>query len=441
MDPGRAPRNGSRLGECVRRHPDIDNTGNRVIYDQSVDGERAIYLGDILGSSSMRLTRGHIDHNPVFSPNGQRIAFARDDDRIMVINLNGTELLEFGTELGVVNITDWAPTGDRLLLDADGDIYELDITINTTRHLAGEPIDQWGAVYSPDGSRIFYISYEAAGRNPEIWSMGPDGMGHKQLTFNDLMERFVSVSPNGNKVAFTLEDGSLSGDRLCVMNPDGSEVKIFTDRSRSVYLLRWMPDGEGLLAEVSTIDTGVHDLGTVEYPWSDAGFQTDDGDGDGKGGGGGPWDDLGFLSPLLFVIIAILCIIGYSFHHVRSGEREKAEKAAKLKKITGRGDGHSPSPQQGSHPDPQTPAEQPYQYDQYYDGYDRRWQGWLSRIGPSHHARHVLSSPTGTPRAQYGMTSSMRGTWARKMRRQQYLSTPRLSRASRELLPSSTMWV
>ena len=363
----------------LRRHPDIDNTGNRVTYDQSVDGERAIYLGDISGSSSMRLTRGHIDHNPVFSPNGHRIAFARDDDRIMVINLNGTELLEFGTDLGVVNITDWAPTGDRLLLDADGDIYELDITINSTRHLAGEPVDQWGAVYSPDGSRIFYISYEAAGRNPEIWSMGPDGMGHKQLTFNDLMERFVSVSPNGNKVAFTIEDGSLSGDRLCVMNPDGTEVRIFTDRSRSVYLLRWMPDGEGLLAEVSSIDTGVHDLGRVEYPWSDAGFQTEDGDGDGKGGGDSPWDVLGFISPILkpvpcLVILAVVGILGFFFYNVRSKEREKADKAAKLKKITGREDGHSPSAQQGPTPDPQPYAVQPYQYDQYSDGYDRRWR-------------------------------------------------------------------
>jgi Tol biopolymer transport system component len=360
----------------LRRHPDIDITGTWVTYDQPVDGERAIYRGQLTGASSVRLTRGHIDHNPVFSPNGQRIAFARDDDRIMVINLNGTELLEFGTELGVVNTTDWGPSGDRLLFDADGDIYELDLTLNRTRHLAGEPVDQWGAVYSPDGSRIYYISYEAAGRNPEIWSMGPDGSGHKQLTFNDLMERFVSVSPNGNKVAFTIEDGTATGDRLCVMNPDGSEVRTFTDRSRNVYLLRWLPDGEGLLAEVSGLDAGIHDLGRVDYPWSDAGFRTDDDNGGGSGGGASLWDGLDFLSPLLrpvpcLVIIAVVAIIGYSYRHVRRSAREREEKAAKLKQITGRKDDAKPSTMVEQVPETHYPMAQPYSYD---DGYDRRWR-------------------------------------------------------------------
>ena len=355
----------------LRRHPDIDQTGTYITYDQSVDGEQAIYMGLVAGSSARRLTRGYTDHNPVFSPNGQRIAFARDPDRIMVINLNGTELLEFGTERGSVAITDWSPSGDRVLFDADGDVFELDITTNATRLLASEPVDQWGAVYSPDGSRIYYISYEAAGRRPEIWSMGSDGSGHTQLTFNDLMERFVSVSPNGEKVAFTLEEEKLQGDRLCVMNPDGTDVRYFTDRSKSVFLLRWLPDGGGLLAEASTGDTSTHDLHTVNYPWSDAGLQSDDDDGR-AGGGGGFWDGSGFFSFLLepapfLVLVSVVGIIGYSFHHTRKRERDRAEKAKRLKEVTGRMDDQPPLP-------PERPSSSYSYAPPSHDDYDHRWR-------------------------------------------------------------------
>ena len=69
-----------------------------------------------------------------------------------------------------MNLTDWSPSGDHLLFDVGGDIYTLDLRTNTSRLLAGEPVDQYGAVYSPDGSRIFYVSYEASGIAPEIWT-------------------------------------------------------------------------------------------------------------------------------------------------------------------------------------------------------------------------------------------------------------------------------
>jgi WD40 repeat protein len=315
-----------------RNNPDIDPSGTYVVYDQFNGDERIIYLGKASGSGARPLTHGHVDHHPVFSPNGQMVAFAREPDRIVIVNHNGTELMEFGTEFGWVNLTDWSASGDRILFDASGVIYELDLRYNSTRRLAGDPVDQWGAVYSEDGGRIFYLSYEAAGAKAEVWSMTSAGSAHRQLTFNEVEERSVSVSPNGNRVAFTLEEKGGQGDRVCVMNPDGSQVRFFTDISRDVFVLRWLPKGDSLMAEVSSHNTSTHDIELVSYPWKDAGASGGGGGDDDNGGGGGVgsdwWNDItgGYGTYILIIIgvVIVLAIVGTFARRRRRGRHDEA---------------------------------------------------------------------------------------------------------------------
>ncbi len=321
-----------------RYNPDVDPTGTYIVYDQANGETSQIYLGEMSGAGTRPLTNGHVDHHPVISPNGQMVAFARAPDRIIIVNQNGTELMEFGTEFGRVNLTDWSASSDRLLFDASGDIFELDLRYNTTRRLTGEPVEQWGAVYSADGGRIYYLSYEAAGPVAEVFSMASDGSSHRQLTFNELEERSVAVSPNGNKLAFTLEERGGRGDRVCVMSTDGSDVRFFSDLTRDVYILHWDPKGDSLVAEVSAHNVTDHDIERITYPWKDAGA-IDGGGGDGDGGDDGPdmvwWEDLtgGYGNYVLLIIgiVIVLAIVGNFYRHRR--KRQKDEAAEDLRKV------------------------------------------------------------------------------------------------------------
>jgi hypothetical protein len=323
----------SVFGASARRNnPDVDPSGLNMVYDQFSGGDRVIYIANPDGSSTTLLTNAHNDHHPIISPNGQMVAFARAPDRIIIVNHNGTELMEFGTDFGWVNLTDWSPSGDKVLFDAAGDIYELDLRYNSTRRLAGEPVEQWGAVYSPDGTRVYYLSFEAAGVNAEVWSMTSSGSAHNQLTFNDLAERTASISPNGKRIAFSLEETNQEGDRVCVMDLDGSDVRFFTYSDRDVFVLRWLPKGDTLLAEVSSPTSTSHDIEQVGYPWKDAGA-SDDGGGGGNGGGGGGsslWDDvMGWFTPTVVAIILLLIVaaIGGNIYRRRKrlGRQESAD--------------------------------------------------------------------------------------------------------------------
>lgn len=321
---------------AFRTNPDVDPSGKYIVYDQFNGAERLIYLGEVTGSSARPLTRGHEDHHPLVSPNGQMIAFARAPDRIIIINQNGTELMEFGTEFGWVNLTDWSPSGDRILFDTSGNIYELDLRYNTSRRIAGEPVEQWGAVYSEDGGRIYYLSFEAVGPEPEIWSMTSDGASHRQLTFNEMEERSVSVSPNGKRIAFPLDIGPWQGERVCVMDVDGANVRYFSDLSREVFTLRWLPEGNSLVADVANQNSTTKDIERIEYPWKDAGA-SGGGGGDGPGDAGGDvtgwWDDLlGTYGWYLLIVVGVVIIVAIGgTRYMKRLKRERETAAEELK--------------------------------------------------------------------------------------------------------------
>jgi TolB protein len=171
------------------------------------------------GSDPRRLTHNTTwDLSPVWSPNGETIAFY---------------------EAAFDPITD-QPLGPPHihLIDAHGGDETL-----LTSHPARFPS------FSPDGQQIAFDSGGQPSAN--IFVINEDGTGLKQLTFSDPAKPERNIrpdwSPDGEKIAFASQrDGH---GEIYVMNTDGSDQTRLTKTDPSVTnnAPAWSPDGQKIV--------------------------------------------------------------------------------------------------------------------------------------------------------------------------------------------------
>ena len=191
---------------------------NRIVYvaTKQIIGGHEIYTMEADGTDRKRLTNNDnevLDFDPVWSPDGNRIAFAS--------RMEGGPLNSF----------------DIFVMDADGKHF-----VNLTQNPRG---DDRMPTWSPDGRQIAFVS----GREPhrldwEIYVMDADGKNIKRLTNNRGQDRMPAWSPDGRWIAYVSEANENGNDDIYVMSPDGRKRKKLTNQIPSAHVPSWSPDGK-----------------------------------------------------------------------------------------------------------------------------------------------------------------------------------------------------
>jgi Tol biopolymer transport system component len=96
------------------------------------------------------------------------------------------------------------------------------------------------ALFSPDGSRIAFVSHRSGG--PEIWVAGRDGSGLQQITSLGAPQLVVQAwSPDGARIAF---DAAIDGNSdVYVVGADGGHLRQLTSEPSIDANLTWSGDG------------------------------------------------------------------------------------------------------------------------------------------------------------------------------------------------------
>ena len=213
------------------RYPSWSPDGKRIAFES--DRERKdnphnieIYVMDADGGNQQRLTNNLTeDQYPSWSPDGQRIVFSARREGHVVHNLDITYEIyvmdaDGGNQQRLTNNRNnelspvWSPDGERIAFSSDrkGDwqnfeIYVMDADGGNLQRLTENRIIDRNPSWSPDSKRIAFSSYKPGDwESLEIYVMDADGGNLQRLTNNpnaDVGPAWLntpfSVSPTGKK--------------------------------------------------------------------------------------------------------------------------------------------------------------------------------------------------------------------------------------------------
>lgn len=243
----------------------------RIVFSSNrADGVRELYTVGRDGSGEHRITFNDVvERQPVYSPDGSRIAFAGLRDGIWdiyTIDAEGGDLQRLTADAMRDDYPRWTADGrityqrgsepcpcSAWIMDADGGSAEqIPIAGNV---LTPEP--------SPHGQRLAYAS-DAGGRYA-LYVSNLKGRGARRITepasgFGDFMPRW---SPSGNELAF-LRNLDVAGrpSDLFVVLTDGSGIRQLTSTDRFEYFVAWNGNDELDFAAASPFRLWALDLTT-----------------------------------------------------------------------------------------------------------------------------------------------------------------------------------
>ena len=231
------------------------------------------------GSDIRQLTSNDGDeYYPSWSPEGGRIAYLGNpvssgsefDESVFVVDLAALSAFT-PTEQPVpraLNLTSnsvadwdpvWSPDGDRIAFvrnlanEDDTEIYVMNSDGGGEQRLTNNLVHDFDPVWAPDSRRIFFVR-EGGSRDYELYVINADGSGERRIPFDqdDVHNLSWSLSPDGRRIVYAARSSADPGwTKLFVMKADGSGTQrlIVSHGEDYPYTANygspiWSPDGD-----------------------------------------------------------------------------------------------------------------------------------------------------------------------------------------------------
>ena len=191
--------------------PNLAPDGLQLVGHRIDDGVFNVWVSDLRRGTATRVTFNAPARDPVWSPDGTRIAFRRMNDTgtpgIYVIAAEGGTERKLSDTQG--RVSSWSPDGKNLLYDFQGKLMMLPLDGGTPVQVGSRNGSSLRGLFSPDGKYIAFTSDETGRTEIYIQGVPPN-------------TRRMKVSINGGSDARWRRDGA----ELYFLAPDGSMMAV-----------------------------------------------------------------------------------------------------------------------------------------------------------------------------------------------------------------------
>jgi Tol biopolymer transport system component/DNA-binding winged helix-turn-helix (wHTH) protein len=224
------------------------------------DGDAGIAPGPVAPPSAStgnahRLTDAPAtDKDPVWSPDGSRIAFASNRDgtyELYVMRADGSHAERLTRNDDNDERPTWSPDGTTLAFMREHagvhDIYTLDLATRREQLLTPGPGSDSEPAWSPDGTRIAFNS--ARSGDFEIYVMQADGSRQVDITGDPARDTYPAWSPDGREIVFASNRSTphFADNDLFITAADGtSPARRLTRTPAWDAFPAWSRDGRGI---------------------------------------------------------------------------------------------------------------------------------------------------------------------------------------------------
>jgi dipeptidyl aminopeptidase/acylaminoacyl peptidase len=240
-------------------HPSADHC---VVSVTRPDDEANDYVGQLwevplaIEGTPRRITRGHRDTTPRYSPDGTLLAFLRAEPKgkpqLHVVDARGGEPIRLTDSPLGAGAPVWSPDSQAIAYVArvpETGRYGTDVSVGPEaeppRHLTDLRYLEDGVGYAQDRrTHVFLLPIPDLDGDPRGL---PEPSSGTQVTDGDVDDASVAWSPDGRRLAFlsARHDGRRDDLRSDAWTcaPDGSDLVRVTDTTLALHELAWSADG------------------------------------------------------------------------------------------------------------------------------------------------------------------------------------------------------
>jgi TolB protein len=225
----------------------VPSIPGQIVFHSGRSGNLDIYTMNADGTDVRRLTDSPArDFEPDWSPDGQSIVFSSDRDdpensQLYVMDADGGNQRALMPFIAADFVSPrWSPDGEWILMHSnqmiDGqpwfEVYRVRADGTELANLSSTPGNNFRADWSPDGTRIVFVSERDGNR--ELYVMNADGSNQVRLTNSQADDNRPRWSPDGKTILF---ESNRDGDNMTLYTMDAPATIVTAPQEDKVRLL------------------------------------------------------------------------------------------------------------------------------------------------------------------------------------------------------------